>query len=322
VSAEEGALWLDASTMQLTARELEPSAGMMTTLKRLRGDKSAVVGALIVATFAVVAIAAPLVATHDPLAVNPLRGLEGPGRDHLLGTDNLGRDIFSRLVFGSRLSLGTAVLAAAVVLVIGVSVGLIAGLRGGWIDALCMRLVDGLLAFPALIFVLAIAGTLETGLIGIVIGFAVVSWASYARFVRGLVLQVRERAFIEGARAQGASSVRIAARHVLPHVLGPVVVLLSVEMSTYVVAVSGLSFLGVGVEPPTPEWGAMLDEGRRFLLSDPNQMLFPGAAIALVALGFNLVGEALRDALDPRARSSPPTLGRSTRRPGRRARDR
>ena len=268
---------------------------------RLRGDRSAMVGLAVVTGFLVVAVAAPLVATHDPLHADAAEALRGPSGAHLLGTDNVGRDVFSRLVFGSRLSLGTAVLAAFVVLTIGVSVGLLAGIRGGWVDSLCMRVVDGLLAFPSLILVLTIAGTLRGGLVSIVVGFAAVSWATYARLVRGLVLQLRERPFVEAARAVGATPLRIAVRHMLPNVLGPVVVLLTIEMGTFVLAVSGLSFLGVGAQPPAPEWGTMLSEGRRFLLSDPNLMLFPGVAITLVALGFNLLGEGLRDAVDPRA---------------------
>ena len=276
--------------------------------RRLRRDEPAVVGLVLVALFAVVAVAAPLVATHDPLVTDPRATLAGPSRAHLLGTDNLGRDVFSRLVFGSRLSLGTAVLAAFVVLTIGVAGGRGAGMGGGWVDALSLRVVDGLLAFPSLILILTIAGTLRRGLVSVVIGFAAVSWAGYARLVRGLVLQLRNRPFIEAARAVGASPFRIGLRHVLPNVLGPVIVLLTTELGTFVVAVSALSFLGVGAQPPAPEWGTMLNEGRRFLLSDPNLMVFPGVAITLVALGFNLLGEGIRDALDPksdRARAQP-----------------
>jgi peptide/nickel transport system permease protein len=190
--------------------------------------------------------------------------------------------------------------AALVVMTIGVSIGLLAGIRGGWVDALCMRIVDGLLAFPSLILVLAIAGTVRAGLMGIVVGLAAVSWATYARLVRGLVLQLRDRPFVEAARALGASPARVAVRHVLPNVLGPVVALLTTEMGTFVLAVSGLSFLGVGAQPPSPEWGTMLDEGRRFLLVEPNLMIFPGVAVTLVALGFNLLGEGIRDAVDPK----------------------
>lgn len=270
--------------------------------RRLRRDRSALAGLIIVAILVGVAAAAPLVATHDPLDTSG--GFVGPGRAHLLGTDDAGRDVFSRLVFGARLTLGTAALAAVVMMTIGVSVGLLAGLRGGWVDAVCMRVVDVLLALPGLVLVLAIAGTVRGGLVIIVVGLAAVSWAAYARLVRGLVLQLRHRPFVEAARALGASGPRIAFRHVLPHVLGPVIVLLTVEMGSLVLAVSALSFLGVGARPPAPEWGAMLNEGRRYVLEDARLVVVPGAAVALAALGFNLLGEGIRDLIDPKGQAA------------------
>ncbi len=279
---------------------------------RLRRRRSAMVGLIVVAFFLVIAVAAPLVATHDPLTVDVRHVLEGPSRAHLLGTDDVGRDTFSRLVFGSRLSLGTALLAAFVVVTIGVSVGLLAGLGGGAIDAFSMRVVDMLLAFPSLIVVLAIACTLDGGLVSLVVAFAAVSWAPYARVARVLVLQLRHRPFVEAARALGASRIRVAVHHVLPNMLGPVVALLTVEMGTFVLAVSALSFLGVGAQPPAPEWGTMLDEGRRFLLSDQRLTILPGLAVTLVALGFNLLGEGIRDVLDPRVGVASPFRRRSS----------
>ena len=267
--------------------------------RRLRRDRSAMAGLIIVSVLVVVAVAAPLVATHDPIDGDTSQSLQGPGRTHILGTDDLGRDMFSRLVFGSRLSLGTAVLAAVVMVTIGLSVGLLAGLRGGWVDAVCMRVVDALLAFPSMVLVLAIAGTFRGGLVIIVVGLAAVSWAPYARLVRGLALQLRDRPFVEAARSLGASGPLVAYRHVVPHVLGPVVVLLTVEMGSLVVAVSALSFLGVGAHPPSPEWGAMLNEGRSWLPVDARLVVLPGAAVTLAALGFNLVGEGIRDIADP-----------------------
>jgi peptide/nickel transport system permease protein len=301
---------LESLTYDARAAEIGRTPAARRAWRRLRSDRSAMFGLGVTVGFIIVAVAAPLVATHDPLRADAAEALQGPSRAHLLGTDNVGRDVFSRLVFGSRMSLGTAVLAASVVLTIGVSVGLLAGVRGGWVDSLCMRVVDGLLAFPSLILVLTIAGTLRAGLVSIVVGFAAVSWAPYARLVRGLVLQFRDRAFVEAARAVGATPIRIAVRHVLPNVMGPVVVLLTIEMGTFVLAVSGLSFLGVGAQPPAPEWGTMLNEGRRFLLTEPNLMLFPGIAITLVAVGFNLLGEGIRDAVDPKADNAPGRMSR------------
>ena len=262
------------------------------------------IGMAVLGTMAAVAVAAPVVAPFDPLAIDLGATLEGPSVSHLLGTDQLGRDVLSRVVYGSRLSLGTAALAALVVMTIGVSVGLLAGLRGGWVDGLCMRIVDGLLAFPSLVLVLAIAGTLDGGLLTIVVGFAAVSWATYARMVRGLVLQVRDRPFVEAARAMGASSLRVGWHHVMPNVIGPVLVLLSLEMGSVIAGVSALSFLGVGADPPAPEWGAMLNDGRDYLVSAPHLMIFPGAALTVAVLGCNLLGEGMRDVIDPKSASA------------------
>lgn len=268
--------------------------------RRFVHDRMAVAGLVVVSAFAVAALAAPILTRYDPLAVNPTNALAGPSTTHLLGTDNLGRDLFARLLFGSRLSLGTAAIAAVVVMTLGVSIGLLSGLVAGWIDGLIMRCVDALLAFPHLVLTLAIAGTLGGGLLSVMLGLTAVWWASYARLVRGIVLQVRERPFVEAARAFGVSQPMIGLRHVLPNVLPPVVVLLTIEMGSLILAVSALSFLGIGAQPPTPEWGAMINEARGFLYSAPQLMLLPGAAIFLVVLGFNLLGDGLRDILDPK----------------------
>lgn len=268
--------------------------------RRFARDKSAVCGLVIVVLFAVGALAAPWIARYDPLAVDPANALAPASVEHLLGTDNLGRDLVSRLLHGSRLSLGIAAVTAAVVMTLGVSIGLITGLRGGWLDGLVMRFVDALLAFPHLLLALAIAGTLGGGWTSIMIGLIVASWASYTRLVRGIVLQVRERPFVEAAVATGVSRTMIAIRHILPNVIPPVVVLVTIEMGTLILAVSSLSFLGIGIQPPTPEWGAMINDGRRFLISAPQLMLIPGVAIFLVVLGFNLLGDGLRDVLDPK----------------------
>ncbi len=260
-------------------------------------------GAAVIATMALLAVAAPLVAPFNPVDVDLAAKLEAPSFTHLFGTDEIGRDVFSRVLYGSRLSLGTAALAALVVMTIGVSVGLLAGLRGGWMDGLLMRIVDGLLAFPSLVLVLAIAGTLRGGLLTIVIAFAAVSWATFARMMRGLVLQLRDQPFVAAAHAIGASRLRVAWHHVLPNAIGPVLVLASLEMGSLIASVSALSFLGVGAQPPTAEWGAMLNQSRDYALSHPHLMIFPGAAITLAVLGFVLLGEGLRDVLDVRSYS-------------------
>jgi peptide/nickel transport system permease protein len=232
--------------------------------------------------------------------VEPAVRLAGPSIDHPLGTDALGRDLLSRILTGARWSLGTAAIATISVVVIGVAVGLVAGYYGGLIDAVAMRVVDALLAFPALLLTLAIVGTIGPGLRGVFLGLVAVAWADYARVVRGSVLTIREREYVEAARAAGAPDGRLLLRHVMPGVVSPVLVLGTLEMGQLVLALSGLSFLGLGAQPPNPEWGAMLNDGRTYFLTAPHLMLYPGLAITLAVLGLNLLGDGLRDVLDPR----------------------
>jgi len=260
------------------------------------------VGLAVVMTFVVVAVAAPLLAPYDPTKLHPAQILKGPSLLFLLGTDNLGRDILSRLLYGSRLSLGTAGLAAVLIMTIGVTLGAVSGYFGGFVDTLLMRVVDVLLAFPSLVVALAIAGILGPSVIHAMLGLICVWWVGYARVVRGLVLAVRERPYVESAKTIGARNGRILWRHILPNVVPPVIVLATLEMGQLILALAGLNFLGLGTQPPTPEWGAMLNEGRPFLQIAPQLMIYPGLAISLVVLGFNLLGDGLRDMLDPRLR--------------------
>jgi ABC-type dipeptide/oligopeptide/nickel transport system permease subunit len=267
---------------------------------RISGDRLAIAGLLLVAVFTVIAMTAPLISPQDPNAIDALRRLEGSSRQHLLGTDNLGRDLLSRLVWGSRWSLGTVCLATALIMSIGVAIGTVAGYYGGLIDAALMRVVDVLLALPSLLLALAIAGMLGPGITSVIIALVTVWWASYARIVRGLVLAMRDRDFVDAARALGARDSHIIFRHVLPNVLPSIAVLATLEMGDLILAVAGLGFLGVGVQTPIAEWGTMVNEGRSFLLTAPQLMLYPGIAISLAVIGFNLLGDGLRDVLDPR----------------------
>jgi peptide/nickel transport system permease protein len=249
--------------------------------------------------FAILAIGAPLIAPHDPTALDARAILAPPSRDHLLGTDNLGRDILSRLIHGARWSLGTAAAATTLIVIIGVTVGLVAGYFGGIIDDILMRVVDVLLAFPSLVLALAIVGMLGPSLRNVMIGVVVVWWVDYARVVRGLTLSIREREFITAAHCVGCPSGHIIFRHVLPNAIPSVIVLATLEIGIMMLAISGLSFLGLGAQPPTPEWGAMLNAGRPAFQSAPQLMIFPGICITLAVIGFNLVGDSLRDLLDP-----------------------
>lgn len=266
--------------------------------------RSVLIGLGLVGFFVVLALSAPLLAPHDPATIDAARRLEGPSLQYPLGTDNLGRDLLSRLLYGSRWSLSTVALATLLIMSIGVTVGAVAGFFGGFVDELLMRVVDVLLAIPSLLLALAIAGTLGPGIGNVMAALVLVWWASYARVVRGLVLGLRERHFVEAAGALGARRRHVLLRHVMPNVLPPVVVLATVEMGELILAISGLNFLGLGAQPPTPEWGAMLNDGRPFLLTAPQLMIYPGLAISLLVIGFNLVGDGLRDALDPRSSGS------------------
>ena len=282
---------------ELASWLLNQRRGLMLRLLR---DRTARIGLAILVLLMLLALASPLIAPHDPAVVSPSQRLAAPSREFPLGTDHLGRCLLSRLLYGARVSLASAGTASLLVMLIGVTVGAIAGYAGGWVDFLIMRVVDLLLAFPLLLLALAITGVLGVGLMSVLIGVVSVWWASYTRVVRALTLSLRERPFIEAARAIGVSPARIVIRHVIPNVIASIVVLSTIEMGRLLLVISGLSFLGLGVQPPTPEWGAMLNDGRAFLRTAPQLMLYPGLAISLAVLGFNLLGDGLRDELDPR----------------------
>ena len=285
---------------RVETRELAWHPPRWVVVRGLLRDRAAVTGAMVLAGFILVAIAAPLVAPHDPAAVDGRAILEAPSTDHRLGTDNLGRDILSRLVYGARWTLGTAFLAATAIIVIGVVVGLVAGYFGGLIDDILMRLVDVLLAFPSLVLALAIVGTLGPSLRNVMIGMIAVWWVDYARVIRGLTVGLRAREFVTSAHCAGASAPHIIFRHLLPNVIPSVIVLGTLELGSLMLAISGLSFLGLGAQPPTPEWGTMLNDGRPFFQRAPQLMVYPGLAITLAVICSNLVGDGLRDVLDPR----------------------
>ena len=269
-------------------------------IRRLLRDRTALIGLGLVVFLVLAALAAPVIAPNDPAAVFPEHKLASPSFEFPLGTDNLGRCLLSRLMFGARVSLATAGLASLLIMLIGITVGAIAGFVGGWVDFALMRVVDLLLAFPLLVLALAITGMLGVGLISVLIGVVSVWWASYARVVRALTISLREKPFIEAARATGVSPTRIVIRHIIPNVISSIVVLSTIETGRLLLVISGLSFLGLGVQPPTPELGAMLNDGRAFLRIAPQLMIYPGLAISLAVLGFNLLGDSLRDELDPR----------------------
>ena len=287
-----------ASTIPLD----EPSRVRESPWQRLAQDRMALAGLAVLAVIVLLVLAAPWIAGQDPVDIDPINKFQVPSWEHPLGTDNLGRSIWARIVWGGRLTLGTATAAMLVILVVGVLVGVVAGLRGGWVDGLIMRVVDVLMAFPSLILALAIAGMLGPSLINVLIGIAAVGWVTYARVVRGMVLSVREEAYVEAARSVGVPGWRLALRHVLPNILSPVIVLMTLDMGALLLSISALSFLGLGAQAPTPEWGRMLNDARPFMQTAPHLMIFPGLAIFLTVMAFNLLGDGLRDAMDPKTR--------------------
>jgi len=259
-----------------------------------------VVAFALIGVFALCALFAPVIAPYDPLLQDLGSRLRPPSPDHWLGTDSLGRDIASRILYGARISLIIGVVVVASAGVFGTVVGLVAGYSGGLVDEALMRLTEVFLAFPALILAMAIAGALGPSLTNAIIAIAAVTWAVYARLTRGQILSLRRREFVEAARAIGASQFRIVFRHLLPNALAPLMIQASFDLGSSIIAAAGLSFIGFGAQPPTPEWGVMISEGRNYISTQPWLSLFPGLAILLAVGSFNLLGDGLRDAFDPR----------------------
>lgn len=269
--------------------------------KRLMRNRSAVVGGAFILLLLVISIIPQAFATHHPTRFqDPANRFEAPSAEHWFGTDNLGRDVYSRVIYGTRVTLAVAFQAVFFGAIVGITLGIIAGYYGRWVDAVIMRLMDILLAFPGILLALAIVSTLGASLGNVVIAIAIFSVPSFARIVRGSTLVVRNLEYIEAIRALGARDVKIIVQHVLPNVLSPIIVQGTLYIATAILIASGLSFLGLGAQPPTPEWGLMLAGGRDFIWNAIHVTLFPGLAIVLAVLAFNLLGDGLRDALDPR----------------------
>jgi peptide/nickel transport system permease protein len=258
------------------------------------------VGLIFVMAVGLAALLAGVIAPQDPTTLDMEALLVPPGARHLFGTDELGRDIFSRVIFGTRYALLIGVAVVLIEAVIGVALGAAAAYFGGWPDAVLMRIVDIMLAVPTLVLALAIAGVLGGGLGNMILAIGVTGWREFARLIRGQVLIIRTSPYVEAARALGAGDLRVLARHVLPNALGTVIVFATLEMPAALLWAASLSFLGLGAQPPTPEWGAMVAEGRGFIGQAWWVSTFPGLAIMTTVLGFNFLGDGLRDLLDPR----------------------
>ncbi|MBI3997917.1 MAG: ABC transporter permease [Armatimonadetes bacterium] len=269
-------------------------------LRRLSRHRTALAGLVILSAFVISTALAPALLPGDPSEVNFDQVLQRPSRSHLLGTDQLGRDLLMRIVYGTRVSFLIGVLAVGLSALIGVPIGLFSGYSGGTVDIAVQRLVDLMLAFPGFLLALTLISVLGVGVTNVVVAIGVATIPVYVRLVRGVALSIREQTYVEAAHALGASGSRTIWRHVLPNCLAPVIVQSTLQLGTAILGAAGLGFLGLGVKPPTPEWGTMLGEGQTYLLSSWYIATFPGIAIFLAVLAFNLLGDGLRDALDPR----------------------
>jgi peptide/nickel transport system permease protein len=290
-------------TAVIVPAEVRPIAGRFRQFARqFARNRSGMVGLVIVVVVTLLAIFAPVVAPFDPYEINRIERLQGPSRTHPMGTDDLGRDLFSRIVYGARISMTVGLASVLIATVIGAPAGIVAGYFGRWIDTLIMRVADIIFAFPAILLALAITAFLGPSLRNVTLALGIVYAPGFARIVRGPILAAKHEEYVEASRVIGAKTGRILVRHLLPNVLSPLLVTATVTFSFALLAEAGLSFLGLGAQPPEASWGVMLSTGRRFMETVPSLAIFPGLAIMVTVLGSNLLGDGLRDVLDPRLR--------------------
>jgi peptide/nickel transport system permease protein len=299
-TASAGAVTVADGALGQIASAPSRSEGRRVFLQLIRKPMS-VVGAIVILAWIAVSIAAPLLSSYDPTEVNVDNRLTPPSAEHWLGVDGLGRDVFTRVLYGGRVSLPVAAVVVIVASIFGTLYGALAGYLGGWFDEITMRIVDMVLAFPALILAMAIAAALGSSIVNSMLALLVVWWPPYARLARGQALALRARDFVSAAEALGLRERRILLRHVLPNAVAPSIVLMAMDFGNAIIITAALSFLGLGAVPPTPEWGAMVAEGRE-LTTQWWISTFPGVAILMVALAANFVGDGLRDAIDPKLR--------------------
>lgn len=270
--------------------------------RALTHNAVSVMGLVLVVFVLVTAVLGPVISPYDPVKVYAEDRLQGPSLRHPLGTDQFGRDVLSRMLYGARISLFVGVLCTAAAAAVGSAIGLIGGYFGGWMDEVLMRTMDILMAFPAIVLAIALIALMGAGFVNLIFVIGIIRIPGFARVIRSSVLNVKEMDYILAARSIGQANSLIVLRHILPNCLTPVVVLASLSIATAISAEAALSFLGLGIQPPTPSWGAMLSEGRAYTLDAPWMAVFPGLAISLTILGYNLLGDGLRDVMDPRTR--------------------
>src|SRR5512140_107963 len=273
---------------------------MGVSFRDLTGNVPALVAACLLVLLAVIAVAGPSLVSYDPLAMDLDHLKQPPGKAHLLGTDSKGRDILSRVVYGSRISLAVGIFASALSLSIGVFFGLLAGYFGGRTDTVLSQVFDVFLAFPSLLLAIGISAVMPPGLASAMLAITLVGWAGFARLVRGITLSLKEQTYVEASRALGATPARILYRHILPNALPLLLVAGSLRVGGFILLEAALSFLGLGVQPPTPTWGSMISLNRAYINSAPWMVIFPGLAISITVISFNILGDFLRDKLDPR----------------------
>ena len=289
-------------TINTVVEENKKINSFLEFYKSLSKNKAALAGLIIVIFFILMALLAPVIAPYDPVKMEPANKLQTPSAEHWLGTDDKGRDILSRIMYGARISLTVGIVSTFLGASVGIVLGLVSGYYGRWIDSLIMRICDVLLAFPGILLALAIIAVLGTSTTNVIIAVAFFAIPTFARIVRGSVLSVKKLEYIDAIRALGASDFRIIFLHILPNILSPIIVQATLYIASAIITASALSFLGMGTQPPTPEWGTMLSDGRSYIRQAPHITLFPGLVIFLVVMGFNLFGDGLRDALDPKSK--------------------
>jgi ABC-type dipeptide/oligopeptide/nickel transport system permease subunit len=293
----------EGDTSQVASTVTAPHINEFQHFLRVLFSRGIVIfGVVIIVLVIIVAIFAPFLAPYDPYEQDLYQSLTKPSSLHLLGTDNLGRDTLSRLIYGSRNSLMVGVVALGIAAIIGITLGLLAGYLGGWVYTVIMRFIDSLMCFPMILLSLVIASLLGSGMRNVMIALGVGMLPGYARLMCGQVLSIRENDYVLAARSEGAGNLRIMISHILPNCFPPLIVLMTMQIGAAILAEAGLSFLGIGIEPPAAAWGLMVNDGRVHLLTNPVLSFAPGLAIMLVVFAFNMVGDGLRDALDPRLR--------------------
>jgi peptide/nickel transport system permease protein len=277
-----------------------PRSPWRMIIYRFKKNKRAMAGLFMVLLFLIVAVFAPWLAPYNPIEQNMQVMLEPPSLKHPFGTDEFGRDIFSRIIYGAQISLLIGIVGVLISVLFGVALGTVSGYFGGWADSLIMRFMDILMAFPSFLLALAIVSVLGPGMVNVMIAIGIFSVPAFARISRSSVIAIKNKEYIEAAKAMGGTHTRIIFKHVIPNSIAPIIVLSTMRMATAILTAAGLSFLGMGAQPPTPEWGAMLSTGREYLRTAPHVSTIPGLAIMFMVLAFNMLGDGLRDAMDPK----------------------